>query len=100
MELSLGVEVGLADISLSRILAEDNLDKEEVFKASRANATIMVGKAGAKKIAKLHKEGKVDEVIAWAGSVGSTVATMVIRAPPIGLPKIFMSTLASSDVSA
>jgi len=50
MELSLGAEVGLADISLSRILAEDNLDKEEVFKASRANATIMVGKAGAKKL--------------------------------------------------
>ena len=99
MELSLGVEVGWADIPLSEILAEDNLKKEEIFKKSRAEAIKLVGNAGAKKILKLYKKGEVDGVIAWAGSAGSTVSTMVMRALPIGVPKIMMSTLASSDVS-
>ena len=100
MELSLGEEVGWADISLSEILKENNLSKEEVFKASRADAINLVGKAGAKKITKMHHQGRIDGVIAWAGSVGTTVATMVMRALPIGFPKIMMSTLASGNVSS
>ncbi len=99
MELSLGAEVGWADVSLTEVLKEDNLEKEEVFKASRADAIDLVGKAGAKKIMKMYEEGKVDGIIAWAGSVGTTVSTMVMRALPIGIPKIMMSTCAAGDVS-
>ena len=100
MDLSLGEEASWADIPLSEILSEDNLTKEEVFKASRADAIKLVGKAGAKKILKLYEKCEIDGVIAWAGSVGTTVATMVMRALPIGFPKIMMSTLASGDVSS
>lgn len=100
MDLSLGEEVGWADIPLSEILSEDNISKEEVFKAPRSDAIKLVGKAGAKKILKLYEKGEIDGVIAWAGSVGTTVATIVMRALPIGFPKIMMSTLASGDVSS
>ena len=100
MELSLGEEVGWADISLSEILKVDNLTKEEVFKAPRSDAIRLVGKAGAKRILQLYQKDEIDGVIAWAGSVGTSVATMIMRALPIGFPKIMMSTLASGDVSS
>ncbi len=100
MELSLGHEVGWADIPLSEILKESGLSKEEVFKASRSDAISIVGKAGASKIMKLYKNNMIDGVISWAGSVGTSTATMVMRALPIGFPKIMLSTLASGDVSS
>ena len=100
MELSLGKEAGWADIPLTEVLAENNITKEEVFKVSRSDAVAIVGKAGAKKAVKLFKKGEIDGVIAWAGSIGTTVSTMVMRALPIGFPKIMMSTLASGDVSS
>ncbi len=100
MELSLGHEVGWADIPLSEILKESGLSKEEVFKASRSDAISIVGKAGASKIMKLYKNNLIDGVISWAGSVGTSTATMVMRALPIGFPKIMLSTLASGDVSS
>jgi len=100
MELSLGKEAGWADISLTEVLAENNISKEEVFKVSRSDAVAIVGKAGAKKAVKLFEKGEIDGVIAWAGSIGTTVATMVMRALPMGFPKIMMSTLASGDVSS
>ena len=100
MEISLGHEVGWADISLSEVLAESGLEKEEVFKASRSDAISLVGKAGAAKITKLYENNQIDGVISWAGSVGTSTATMVMRALPIGFPKIMLSTLASGDVSS
>ena len=99
-EISLGHEVGWADIGLSEILAESALKKEDVFKASRSDAISLVGAAGALKIKKLYDENKINGVISWAGSVGTSTATMVMRALPIGFPKIMLSTLASGDVSS
>jgi uncharacterized protein (UPF0261 family) len=99
MDLSLGEEVGWADITLSDILKTVGTTGEEVFRATRAGAAETVGNAGAKKIAELYDRGEVDGVISWAGAMGTNVATKVMRALPIGVPKIMMSTVASSDVS-
>jgi uncharacterized protein (UPF0261 family) len=99
MDLSLGKEVPWADIPLSEVLRTTNTRPEEVFAVDRSSAIEMVGKAGAKKIVQLHGEGKVDGIIAWSGSVGTSVCTYVMRALPIGVPKIMLSTLAAGDVS-
>ena len=58
-----------------------------------------VAAVAAEKIVELHGKGRVDGIITWPGGVGTTIATIVIRALPIGVPKIMLSTLASSDVS-
>ena len=99
MELSLGGEVDWADIPLSEVLKEGNVRKEDVFKAPRSDAIKIVGQAGAKKIEKLRENKEIHGVIAWAGGVGTTTATMVMRALPIGFPKIMLSTLTSGDIS-
>src|SRR5262245_21424472 len=42
--------------------------------------------------------GKVDGVIALGGSAGTTIGTAAMRALPIGVPKVMVSTLASGQV--
>ncbi len=99
MDLSLGGEVDWADISLGDVLATTGVSKDEVFQASRLEAAHIVGKAGAQKIKQLHEQKGIEGIISWAGATGTTVATRAMRALPLGVPKIMMSTVAASDVS-
>lgn len=99
MDLSLGAAVDWADVSLKEVLASTGTRIEDVFAAPRASALDMVGHAGAVKIVELHAAGRCDGIISWAGSVGTTAATRVMRALPFGVPKIMLTDMASSDVS-
>jgi uncharacterized protein (UPF0261 family) len=99
MDLSLGAAVDWADVSLEDVLASDGARVEDVFGAPRATAIELVGHAGAVKILELHAKGEVDGIISWAGSVGTTTATRVMRALPFGVPKIMLTDMASGDVS-
>ncbi len=99
MDLSLGAAVDWADISLEDVLASTGVQVEDVFAAPRATAIELVGHAGAVKILELHAKGEVDGIISWAGSVGTTTATRVMRALPFGVPKIMLTDMASGDVS-
>ncbi len=99
MDMSLGHEADWADVKLQEVLDTHNLKMEDVFAAPRSTAIKMVGEAGAAKILELYNEGKVDGVISWAGSVGTTTVTYAMRALPFGVPKIMMTDMASSDVS-
>ena len=54
--------------------------------------------AGAEAVVlRLHGEGRVDGVLALGGSGGSSIATRAMRALPVGVPKLMVSTLASGD---
>jgi len=57
--------------------------------------------AGAPVIAEsLHDAGKIDGIIGMGGTGGTTVVTAAMRALPVGIPKVCVSTAASGDVSA
>jgi len=99
MDLSLGAAVDWADVSLEEVLASTGTRIEDVFAAPRATAIDLVGHAGAVKILELQAAGRCDGIISWAGSVGTTTATRVMRALPFGVPKIMLTDMASSDVS-
>jgi uncharacterized protein (UPF0261 family) len=99
MDLSLGGEVDWADISLDEVLAANGTSKEEVWKSTRTEAIDLVGNAGAVKIMELYEKGKVDGVISWAGTVGTSTITIVMRALPMGVPKMMLCSAASGDVS-
>ncbi|KMY22623.1 hypothetical protein ACU19_09040 [Actinobaculum suis] len=99
MDLSLGGSVDFADISNKEIGEAASLDMEEVFAGPRADAIAKIGEAGAQMVLKLREEGRCDGIISWAGSVGSTTVSIVMRALPFGVPKILMTDMASSDVS-
>lgn len=46
----------------------------------------------------LFAQGKIDGVMGLGGSAGTTIATAAMRALPFGVPKLMVSTLASSQV--
>jgi uncharacterized protein (UPF0261 family) len=99
MDLSLGAAVDWADVSLQEVLAATGTQIEDVFAAPRAAAIELVGRAGAVKILELHEAGRCDGIISWAGAVGTTTATQVMRALPFGVPKVMLTDMAPSDVS-
>jgi uncharacterized protein (UPF0261 family) len=54
---------------------------------------------GARAIAmRLHENGELDAIIAMGGGAGTSVGTAAMRALPLGVPKVMISTLASGDV--
>ena len=99
MDLSLAHEMDWADISLSDVLKADGLTLQNAFSLPRSEAVHLVGGAAAKKILELYDNGKVDGIISWAGSVGTSAVTYAMRALPIGVPKMMLCTAASADVS-
>ena len=57
--------------------------------------------AGAPAIVKsLHDQGKIDGIIGMGGTGGTTIVTAAMRALPVGIPKVCVSTAASGDVAA
>ena len=47
----------------------------------------------------LHEEGKIDGILGMGGTGGTTVVTSAMRALPVGMPKVCVSTAASGDVA-
>ena len=72
-------------------LREDK-DRGRAMKAMCAGAPVIVKS--------LHDEGKIDGIIGMGGTGGTTVVTAAMRALPVGIPKVCVSTAASGDVSA
>ncbi len=67
-------------------------------KADRGAALETMMRGATKLAAQLHAEGKFDGVLALGGSGGTAIATAAMRALPVGLPKVMVSTLASGDI--
>jgi uncharacterized protein (UPF0261 family) len=56
--------------------------------------------AGAPLVVKgLHDDGKIDGILGMGGTGGTTVVSAAMRALPVGLPKVCVSTAASGDVA-
>ncbi len=51
-------------------------------------------------VARLHDEGRLDGIIGMGGTGGTSVATRAMRALPIGVPKVMVSTVGGGDVGA
>src|SRR5438132_1436345 len=67
-------------------------------KADRGEAIAAMAK-GADAIAeRLLKEGRLDGIVGLGGSAGTAVASSAMRALPVGVPKVLVSTVASGNV--
>lgn len=66
-------------------------DRGEAMKAFAAGAPVVVRR--------LFDEGRFDGVIGMGGTGGSSVIAAGMRALPLGVPKVLVSTAASGDVS-
>jgi len=50
-------------------------------------------------VRQLHEQGRCDAVVGLGGSSGTGVITAAMRALPVGVPRVMVSTMASGDVS-
>ncbi len=63
----------------------------------RGEAVTAMGRGAAAVVADLHRSGRLAGVIGLGGSAGTSIAAAAMRALPVGLPKLIVSTLASGD---
>ena len=71
-----------------------------VEKRDRSLATKVLADGMEKLIPELYREGKFDGILSFGGSGGTALVTAAMRALPLGVPKIMVSTMASGNVSA
>ena len=99
MELSVGKEVGWADLSVGELITQVGRTKDEVFALERSKASDIIVEGAIKKVGQMLAEGELQGMIAFGGSMGSSMATRIMQTLPVGLPKIMLSTMTSGDVS-
>ena len=88
------------DISAAEVAAAGGAALESLRAQADRGQAIQVMAAGAAAVVKeLHNQGKLDAILGMGGSAGTAVGTAAMRALPIGLPKLMVSTLASGDTA-
>lgn len=73
--------------------------REIAARKDRAYATAAMARGVEALVAELYRDGKFDGIISFGGSGGTSLATPAMRALPIGVPKVMVSTMASGDTS-
>ncbi|GGT02051.1 Tm-1-like ATP-binding domain-containing protein [Nonomuraea spiralis] len=90
-----------ADVPAEAVARAAGTDLDRLRSAGDRGAALAAMAAGATALAKdLHARGGLSGVLALGGSGGSSIAAAVMRALPVGLPKLLVSTMVSGDVSA
>ena len=105
-----GVDVILVDCGImGPPLAEPDVTRETVAAAAGADvaalaaagdrgaAVATMGEGAAVVVSRLHAEGRLDGILGLGGSGNSSLVTHAMRALPVGVPKLMVSTVASGD---
>jgi uncharacterized protein (UPF0261 family) len=89
------------DIEAGEVAKAGGGDLAELRKTHDRGAAMKVMCAGAPVVvAHLHAKGRLHGIIGMGGTGGTTVVTAAMRALPVGVPKLCVSTAASGDVAA
>ena len=85
------------DISREEILRFAKIDLTEILeRKDRGETVAAMTKAAPPFVAKLVEQKKIDGIISLGGSGGTAIGTAVMRALPIGFPKVMVSTVAAA----
>ena len=88
------------DVSNNQVAEAAGMDiKTLVDKKDRALATEVLSKGMEKLVLKLYKQGKFHGIISFGGTGGTSLVTPAMRALPIGVPKVMVSTVASGNTA-
>ena len=72
---------------------------ELVEREDRGEAMAVMTAGSAKIVSKYYEAGQFDGIISMGGGGGTVMGTSAMRALPIGVPKLMVSTIASSQQS-
>ncbi len=107
-----GLQTVVVDFGvMGRPAFEPHISREEVVAAAGADLAYLA--AGTHKdeamrtmaqglasvVQRLYSEGRFNGIVAMGGSGGTSIATAAMRALPVGVPKLMVSTVGGGDVS-
>ena len=96
-----GTELFPVDLEADEVARAGGGDLEALRRAGDRGAAMATMARGAAAVAeRLYGQGRFDGIIGMGGSGGSSVVTAAMRALPVGVPKVCVSTIASGDTSA
>ena len=102
--LQAGVDVLLADAGTGGPPhgVEPDIAREEIVPdvaslTDRGEAVSAMAAGAAALAARLYAEGRIDGVLGAGGSGNTAIATAAMRALPVGVPKLMVSTMAAGD---
>jgi uncharacterized protein (UPF0261 family) len=88
------------DITREQVAQAAGLSIEEVASSREEGEAVQAMSKGAVKIAQeLYQSGELDGVLSLGGTMGAMMGTAAMRALPLGIPKVMVSTQASGDTS-
>ena len=86
------------DITRTEVAAAAGVDLEAVTAArDRGRAVTEMADAAAVIARRLFEEGRCDGILAAGGSGNTAIATKAMRALPVGVPKLMVSTMAAGN---
>ena len=87
------------DVSRAAVLAAAGTTLEAVRSSGERAFAVQAAARGARALAlEMHRTGELSGVLGLGGSAGTTIGSEAMRALPIGVPKLMVSTLASGNV--
>ncbi|MFC7250899.1 Tm-1-like ATP-binding domain-containing protein [Halomicroarcula sp. GCM10025324] len=105
-----GVDVHLIDVGVmgdpeiepdttAAAVAETAGSTLEALRGSgdRGEAMTVMGEGAAAVVQRLYEDGVLDGLLGLGGSGNTSIATSAMRALPVGVPKLMISTMASGD---
>jgi len=100
-----GVDVLLVDAGVNEPSVEPDIGRAELTPnvaelaaaGDRGAAVTAMAEGAERVVTQLHADGRLDGILALGGSGGSSIATRAMRALPVGVPKLMVSTVASGD---
>ena len=91
---------GDADISAREVAREGGVELATLRQNSNKSAAMDTMTRGAAVVAaKLYAARRFDAIIGLGGTAGTTIASSAMRALPIGLPKVIVSTVAAGNTA-
>ena len=98
------VDVGLrapgdADVRAEEVAAAAGTTLAQLRDGARRDEAMQaLGEGAGRVLARLHAAGELGGAIGIGGNQGSAIASVALRALPLGVPKLIVSTVASGDV--
>ncbi|MFJ8648611.1 Tm-1-like ATP-binding domain-containing protein [Streptomyces sp. NPDC093546] len=89
-----------ADVERAEVARAAGVDLEALrARGDRGAAVTAMARGAEATVLRLHREGRLHGVLAIGGSGGTSIATRAMRALPLGVPKVMVSSMAAGDVS-
>jgi uncharacterized protein (UPF0261 family) len=89
------------DIGRAEVAAAGGGDLAQLQDGEHKDLAMRTMAAGlAEVVRRLYDQGRLDGILGMGGSGGTSIATRAMRALPVGVPKVMVSTVGGGDVSA